>query len=89
MEFDGKVVLGNREILKLPRRAEDAGDRGRAARWAWSSPPSSVPSAAKVTLLEMLPRIVPLEDEEISAELEKAFRKRGIEDLHRGAKWSR
>ena len=29
-------------------------------------------------MIEMLPRIVPLEDEEISAELEKAFRKRGM-----------
>ena len=29
----------------------------------------------------MLPRIVPLEDEEISAELAKAFKKRGIEML--------
>jgi dihydrolipoamide dehydrogenase len=33
----------------------------------------------KVTLLEMLPRILPIEDEEVSAELEKALRKRGIE----------
>jgi dihydrolipoamide dehydrogenase len=32
-----------------------------------------------VTVLEMLPRIVPLEDEEISAELEKALRKKGIQ----------
>ena len=32
----------------------------------------------EVTLLEALPRVVPLEDEEISAELERAFRKRGI-----------
>ena len=31
-----------------------------------------------VTILEKLPRMVPLEDEEISAELAKAFRKRGI-----------
>lgn len=31
-----------------------------------------------VTILERLPRMVPLEDEEISAELAKAFRKRGI-----------
>jgi dihydrolipoamide dehydrogenase len=31
-----------------------------------------------VTLLEMLPRVVPLEDEDISAELEKSFRKKGI-----------
>lgn len=33
---------------------------------------------ADVTILERLPRMVPLEDEEISAELGKAFRKRGI-----------
>jgi dihydrolipoamide dehydrogenase len=33
---------------------------------------------AEVTLLEMLPRIVPLEDEEISKELERVFRKSGI-----------
>ncbi len=32
----------------------------------------------KVTLLEMLPRIVPLEDEEISKELERVFKKAGI-----------
>jgi dihydrolipoyl dehydrogenase len=32
-----------------------------------------------VTIVEMLPRILPLEDEEISAELSKALRKRGIE----------
>jgi len=33
---------------------------------------------SEVTILEMLPRIVPLEDEEISAELEKSFKKKGI-----------
>src|SRR5208282_6426707 len=32
----------------------------------------------EVTLIEALPRIVPLEDEEISPELEKAFKKKGI-----------
>jgi dihydrolipoamide dehydrogenase len=31
-----------------------------------------------VTILEMLPRMVPVEDEEISKELQRAFRKRGI-----------
>jgi dihydrolipoamide dehydrogenase len=34
-----------------------------------------------VTLVEMLPRIAPLEDEEISQELTKAFSKRGIKVL--------
>lgn len=40
---------------------------------------------AEVTVLEMLPRPVPLEDEEISTELGRAFRKRGIQ-MHTGAK---
>jgi len=40
---------------------------------------------AEVTLLEMLPRLVPLEDEEISKELQRAFTKRGIA-CHTGAK---
>jgi dihydrolipoamide dehydrogenase len=40
---------------------------------------------SEVTLIEMLPRIVPLEDEEVSAELEKSFKKRGI-GIFTGAK---
>jgi dihydrolipoamide dehydrogenase len=34
---------------------------------------------SKVTLLEVMPRLLPVEDEECSAELLKAFKKRGIE----------
>jgi len=34
---------------------------------------------SKVTLLEVMPRILPIEDEDCSAELAKAFKKRGIE----------
>ena len=34
-----------------------------------------------VTILEMLPRLVPLEDEEISKELARAFHKRGIKSF--------
>jgi dihydrolipoamide dehydrogenase len=33
---------------------------------------------SEVTIIELLPRLVPLEDEAVSAELEKAFRKQGI-----------
>ncbi|MBA3739106.1 MAG: dihydrolipoyl dehydrogenase, partial [Actinobacteria bacterium] len=33
---------------------------------------------AEVTLLEALPRLAPLEDEDVSAEIAKAFRRRGI-----------
>jgi len=40
---------------------------------------------AEVTILEFLPRMVPVEDEEISKELSRVFRKRGI-DVNVGAK---
>ncbi len=33
---------------------------------------------AEVTIIELLPRLVPVEDEAVSAELQKAFKKRGI-----------
>ncbi|HEX6262310.1 MAG TPA: dihydrolipoyl dehydrogenase [Actinomycetota bacterium] len=40
---------------------------------------------AEVTLIEALPRLAPLEDEDISKEVDRAFRKRGIA-THAGAK---
>jgi dihydrolipoamide dehydrogenase len=40
---------------------------------------------SRVTILELLPRLVPVEDDAISAELEKSFRKQGIV-CHTGAK---
>ena len=40
---------------------------------------------AEVTILEMLPRLVPIEDEEVSKELARVYRKRGI-NFHTGAK---
>ncbi|HEY3162338.1 MAG TPA: dihydrolipoyl dehydrogenase [Vicinamibacterales bacterium] len=36
---------------------------------------------SEVTLIELLPRLVPIEDEAISAELEKSFKKQGIKSL--------
>lgn len=39
----------------------------------------------EVTLVEMLPRLVPVEDEEVSKELARVYRKRGIA-FHTGAK---
>src|SRR5207244_11786655 len=41
-----------------------------------------------VTILELLPRLVPIEDEAVSAELEKSLRKQGITS-HTGAKVTR
>ena len=77
VEFDSKVIVGNRDILKLPQVPKTlvvvgAGAVGVEFASIFRS------FGSEVTILEMLPRVVPLEDEEISAELEKAFRKRGI-----------
>jgi dihydrolipoamide dehydrogenase len=43
---------------------------------------------SEVTIFELLPRLVPVEDEAISAELEKSFKKQGI-TCHTGAKVTR
>ena len=78
VEFDGSVVVGNRDILKVPRIPKTVVIVGAGAVGVeFASIFRSFGS--EVTLLEALPRIVPLEDEEISPELEKAFRKRGIQ----------
>ena len=42
---------------------------------------------SEVTIVELLPRLVPVEDEAVSAELEKSFRKQGI-NVHTGARVS-
>jgi dihydrolipoamide dehydrogenase len=52
-----------------------AGAIGLEFATVWSS------YGVEVTLVEMLPRIAPLEDEEVSAELARAFSKRGIRVL--------
>ena len=38
---------------------------------------------SEVTIIELLPRLVPVEDEAVSAELEKSFKKQGIKVHHR------
>ena len=76
-EPDGKTILTNREILALkavPKSMVIMGAGAVGVEFA------SIfhRFGTKVMILEMLRRAVPLEDEEISAELEKAFRKQGI-----------
>jgi dihydrolipoamide dehydrogenase len=78
VEFDGKVILGNRNMLNVPEVPKSLVIVGAGAVGVeFASIFQSFGST--VTILEMLPRVVPLEDEEISAELEKALRKRGIQ----------
>lgn len=77
LEADGKTILTNREVLDLaeiPKSMIVIGAGAVGVEFA------SIfhRFGTKVTVLEMLPRAVPLEDEEISAELEKSFRKQGI-----------
>jgi dihydrolipoamide dehydrogenase len=84
VEIDGATILTNREILQLnavPKSLVVVGAGAVGVEFA------SIfrTFGAEVTILEMLPRIVPLEDEEISAELEKSFRKKGIR-IETGAK---
>jgi dihydrolipoamide dehydrogenase len=78
VNFDGQVIVGNRDVLRVP---EVPGSLvivgGGAVGVEFASLFHSF--GTEVTLLEMLPRLVPLEDEEISAELEKSFRRRGIQ----------
>ena len=77
---DGERVVNSDHILELPRVPESLVVVGSGAVGSeFSSIFASFGS--QVTLVEMLPRILPLEDEEVSAELEKAFRKRGITSL--------
>jgi len=76
-EPDGKTILTNREILALealPKSMVIMGAGAVGVEFASIFHRFGV----KVTILEMLPRAVPLEDEEISAELEKSFRHQGI-----------
>lgn len=79
-EIDGdKVVTYWEAILqeKLPESVVIVGSGAVGVEFAtvWNS------YGVEVTIVEMLPRLVPLEDEEVSKELEKAFRRNKINTL--------
>jgi len=78
IEPDHKTILTNRSILELPAIPKSLIVVGAGAVGVeFASIYNSFGSA--VTILEMLPRVVPVEDQEISAELDKSFRKKDIE----------
>jgi dihydrolipoamide dehydrogenase len=84
IEPDHKTILTNRSILELPAIPKTlivvgAGAVGVEFASIYNS------FGTKVTILEALPRVVPVEDEEISAELEKAFKKKNIQ-IHTSSK---
>jgi dihydrolipoamide dehydrogenase len=77
---DGQKVVTYLEAIlqeKLPKSAViiGAGAIGVEFATVWNS------YGVEVTLVEMLPRLVPLEDEEISTELARAFQRRKITSL--------
>ncbi len=79
-KVDGEKVVTYLEAIlqeKLPKSVIVIGSGAIGVEFStiWSS------YGVDVTIVEMLPRIVPLEDVEVSAELEKAFKKRGIKIL--------
>jgi dihydrolipoamide dehydrogenase len=77
LDIDGQHVITSEEALRLDRVPASVivlggGVIGCEFASVWRS------FGAEVTIVEALPRLVPLEDEASSKALERAFRKRGI-----------
>jgi len=80
LERDGKRVITSDEALELPAIPESMIVVGSGA--VGSEFASIYRSfGTEITLVEALPRLVPTEDEDVSAELAKAFGKRGIRTM--------
>jgi len=74
---DGKKIIGYREAMVLPQQPKSmivVGSGAIGVEFAdfYNS------MGTKVTIVEFMPRIVPVEDEDISKELEKQLKKKGI-----------
>jgi len=77
LKSDARTILTNIEILDLPAIPKSmliigAGAVGVEFASIFNR------FGTKVTVIEMLPRLVPVEDEEVSKELERCFKKTGI-----------
>lgn len=80
LKQDGKKIIGYREAMVLPQQPKSiivvgSGAIGIEFGYFYNS------IGSKVTVVEFLPRIVPVEDEDISKELEKNLKKQGIDIL--------
>jgi dihydrolipoamide dehydrogenase len=76
-EFDGKTVISYKEAMSLPKQPKSmliigAGPIGLEFGYFYNA------IGTKVTVVELLDRILPGEDEEVSASLEKSLTKRGL-----------
>ena len=77
---DGKKVIGYRKAMTLekqPKKLVIVGSGAIGVEFAYFY--NSM--GTDVTVVEYLPRIVPLEDEEVSKQLERSFKKSGIKVL--------
>lgn len=78
LKQDGKKVIGYREAMTLkkqPKKLVVVGSGAIGVEFAYFY--KSLGS--EVTIVEYLPNIVPLEDEEVSKQLERSFKKMGIQ----------
>ncbi len=80
LKQDGKKIIGYREAMVLPQQPKSmivvgSGAIGIEFGYFYNS------IGTQVTVVEFLPRIVPVEDEDISKELEKNLKKQGINIL--------
>jgi len=79
-KIDGKKIIGYREAMSLPRQPKSmvvvgSGAIGSEFACFYNA------IGTKVTLVEFMPNVVPVEDEEVSKQLERSFKKAGIEIL--------
>ncbi len=77
IKIDGKKVIGYRDAMNLPSQPKSmvvmgSGAIGSEFAYFYNA------MGTKVTLVEYLPAILPIEDEEVSKEVTKAFKKSGI-----------
>ena len=74
---DGKKIIGYREAMslpKLPKKMVVVGSGAIGSEFAYFYNAMGV----DVTIVEFLPNIVPLEDEDVSKQLERSFKKAGL-----------
>lgn len=77
LKQDGKRIIGYREAMTLqkqPKTMVVVGSGAIGVEFAYFY--NSI--GTKVTIVEYLPNIVPIEDEEVSKQLERSFKKSGI-----------
>jgi len=75
---DGKKIIGYRDAMvlpKLPKTLLVVGSGAIGVEFAYFY----ATMGTKVTIVEFMPNVVPVEDEDISKQLEKSFKKVGIE----------